>query len=45
MEEVAVARMPQRVGTPFYVYSSAYLERRYRAFTAAFGDGRYCALR
>lgn len=38
MEEVAVARMAQRVGTPFYVYSSAYLERRYRAFTAAFGD-------
>jgi diaminopimelate decarboxylase len=37
MEEVAVARMAQRVGTPFYAYSSAHLERRYRAFMAAFG--------
>ncbi|MCL2430014.1 MAG: diaminopimelate decarboxylase [Alphaproteobacteria bacterium] len=37
MEEVAVAGMAERVGTPFYAYSSAYLERRYRAFMAAFG--------
>jgi diaminopimelate decarboxylase len=37
IEDVAVARIAHRVGTPFYAYSSAHLERRYRAFTAAFG--------
>ena len=37
MEDVGVAGMAERVGTPFYAYSSAYLERRYRAFMAAFG--------
>ncbi len=37
LEQVPVARLAESVGTPFYAYSSAYLERRYRAFTAAFG--------
>lgn len=37
LEQVPVARIAENVGTPFYAYSSAYLERRYRAFTAAFG--------
>jgi diaminopimelate decarboxylase len=37
LEQVAVARMAAAIGTPFYAYSSAYLERRYRAFMAAFG--------
>lgn len=37
LEQVAVARIAEAVGTPFYAYSSAYIERRYRAFTAAFG--------
>ncbi len=38
LEQVAVARIAESVGTPFYAYSSAYLERRYRAFATAFGD-------
>ncbi|MGH6982401.1 MAG: diaminopimelate decarboxylase [Stellaceae bacterium] len=38
LEQVSVARIADEVGTPFYAYSSAYLERRYRAFTAAFGN-------
>lgn len=37
LERVAVARIADAVGTPFYAYSSAHLERRYRAFMAAFG--------
>ncbi len=37
LEQVPVARLAESVGTLFYAYSSAYLERRYRAFTAAFG--------
>src|ERR1700728_5201315 len=37
LEQVPVARMADAVGTPFYGYSSAYLERRYREFMAAFG--------
>jgi diaminopimelate decarboxylase len=37
LEQVAIARMAAAVGTPFYAYSSAQLERRYRAFMAAFG--------
>lgn len=36
LEQVPVARIAEQVGTPFYAYSSAYLERRYRAFVAAF---------
>jgi diaminopimelate decarboxylase len=37
-EDVPLARIAAAVGTPFYCYSSAALERRYRRFTAAFGD-------
>jgi diaminopimelate decarboxylase len=43
LEQVAVARIAETVGTPFYAYSSAYLERRYRAFVAAFqGKAMLC---
>ena len=37
-EEVALARIAAAVGTPFYCYSSAAIERRYRRFAAAFAD-------
>jgi diaminopimelate decarboxylase len=37
-ESVPLARIADAVGTPFYCYSSAALERRYRRFTAAFAD-------
>ncbi len=37
LEQVPVARIAEQVGTPFYAYSSAHLERRYREFTVAFG--------
>jgi diaminopimelate decarboxylase len=36
LEDVPVARVAAAVGTPCYLYSSAYLERRYRDFMAAF---------
>jgi diaminopimelate decarboxylase len=36
LEGVALSRIAAAVGTPFYCYSSAYLERRYRRFVAAF---------
>ena len=36
LEDVPVARIAEQVGTPFYAYSSAHFERRYRAFMAAF---------
>ncbi len=34
-EDVALERIAESVGTPFYCYSSAALEERYRAFTEA----------
>ncbi|HUO02263.1 MAG TPA: diaminopimelate decarboxylase, partial [Rhizomicrobium sp.] len=34
-EEVPLARLAREVGTPFYCYSSATLERHYKVFTAA----------
>jgi diaminopimelate decarboxylase len=37
-EDVDLARLAKRVGTPFYCYSSATLERHYRVFAAAFAD-------
>ncbi len=35
-EAVPLTRIADAVGTPFYCYSSAAIERRYRRFTAAF---------
>ncbi len=35
-EEVALATIAEAVGTPFYCYSTATLERHYRVFAAAF---------
>jgi diaminopimelate decarboxylase len=40
VEDVALARIAGAVGTPFYCYSSAAIERRYRRFAAAFADRR-----
>ncbi|WP_312796689.1 diaminopimelate decarboxylase [Tianweitania sp.] len=37
-EDVAVAEIAQAVGTPFYCYSTATLERHYRVFAEAFRD-------
>jgi diaminopimelate decarboxylase len=37
-EGVSIAEMAQAVGTPFYCYSTATLERHYRVFTEAFAD-------
>lgn len=37
-EAVPLARIAAAVGTPFYCYSSAAIERRYRSFAAAFAD-------
>ncbi len=37
-EGVDVARLAQEVGTPFYCYSSATIERHYRVFSEAFAD-------
>ncbi len=39
-EEVPLARIAEAVGTPFYCYSTAALERHYRLFAAAFADQR-----
>ena len=36
LEKVAVAAIAQSVGTPFYAYSSDFIETRYRRFMAAF---------
>ncbi len=33
-EDVDIAALAEAVGTPFYCYSSAVLEERYRAFAA-----------
>ncbi|MCZ6483808.1 MAG: diaminopimelate decarboxylase [Alphaproteobacteria bacterium] len=37
-EAVAIARIAAAVGTPFYCYSTATLERHYRVFADAFSD-------
>ena len=37
-EGVDIAGMADTVGTPFYCYSTATLERHYRVFSEAFGD-------
>ncbi|CAH1664152.1 MULTISPECIES: diaminopimelate decarboxylase [unclassified Chelatococcus] len=37
-EDVSIARIADEVGTPFYCYSTATLERHYRVFSEAFGD-------
>jgi len=37
-EDVAIAQIAEAVGTPFYCYSTATLERHYRVFAQAFGD-------
>ena len=37
-EAVNLAKLAQAVGTPFYCYSTATLERRYRVFAGAFAD-------
>ena len=37
-EDVSVETLAQEVGTPFYVYSTATLERHYQVFVDAFGD-------
>ncbi|WP_028748666.1 diaminopimelate decarboxylase [Rhizobium mesoamericanum] len=37
-ENVPVPEIARAVGTPFYVYSTATLERHYRVFAAAFND-------
>ena len=39
-EGVAVERIAAAIGTPFYCYSSAAIERRYRRFAAAFAGRR-----
>jgi diaminopimelate decarboxylase len=41
-EDVALSRLAEQVGTPCYVYSSAALVARYRAFAEAVGDARVC---
>ncbi|MEM5583380.1 diaminopimelate decarboxylase [Roseibium sp. AS2] len=37
-EDVAIARIAQEVGTPFYCYSTATLSRHYQVFSSAFDD-------
>src|ERR1700750_2300062 len=37
-EAVDLTKLAQAVGTPFYCYSTATLERHYRVFTEAFAD-------
>src|SRR5690606_1378502 len=37
-EDVSVARLAREVGTPFYCYSTATLERHYRVLAEAFKD-------
>src|SRR6202046_1838484 len=37
-EAVNLADLAERVGTPFYCYSTATLERHYRVFSEAFAD-------
>ncbi|MGD0186666.1 MAG: diaminopimelate decarboxylase [Roseiarcus sp.] len=38
-EDVDLARIAREVGTPFYCYSSATIERHFQVFRAAFADG------
>ncbi len=38
-EEVDLKRIANEVGTPFYCYSSATIERHFKVFAAAFADG------
>jgi diaminopimelate decarboxylase len=42
-EDVALSAIAAAVGTPFYCYSSATLERHYRIFSEAMGDGALVA--
>jgi len=37
-EDVSIPEIAAKVGTPFYCYSSATLERHYNVFTEAFSD-------
>jgi diaminopimelate decarboxylase len=37
-ENVSIPKIAQSVGTPFYCYSTATLERHYKVFSGAFGD-------
>src|ERR1700743_1098676 len=37
-EAVSLIALADAVGTPFYCYSSATIERHYKVFTAAFAD-------
>ncbi len=37
-EDVALADIAAAVGTPFYCYSTATIERHYRVFAGAFAD-------
>ena len=37
-EDVPISRIAETVGTPFYCYSTATLERHFRVFTEAFGE-------
>lgn len=37
-EDISLRRLADEVGTPFYCYSSATLERHYRVFAEAFAD-------
>src|ERR1700739_440324 len=39
-EAVNLAAVAQKVGTPFYCYSTATIERHYRVFAEAFADVR-----
>ena len=39
-EDVDLARIAEAVGTPFYCYSSATIERHFRVFRDAFADSR-----
>src|ERR1700757_3813718 len=42
-EDVDLAALADEVGTPFYCYSTATLERHYRVFAAAFPKGTLVA--
>lgn len=41
-EDVALSQLAERIGTPCYVYSSAALVARYRAFSDAVGEAQVC---
>jgi diaminopimelate decarboxylase len=40
-EDVSIAKLAEEVGTPFYCYSTATLERHYRLFADAVGAPKY----